>query len=146
MRRYADRNLAEIDVLESIKVQVRPPTFVPTYVRSCVPTYHVVLLLRIPRVRTCVHSYLRTTLAKVHRVRFRGGLVFEAHRLCASLDSRLESNNKEEKRCTRAPQSRRAQAVSSRLLSSPLVSSLSPGSRDPRAGARDRQVPGAPSY
>ena len=28
--------------------------------------------------------------------RFRGGLVFKAHRLCASLNSRLESNNKEE--------------------------------------------------
>ena len=28
--------------------------------------------------------------------RSRGGLVFEAHRLCASLNSRLESNNEEE--------------------------------------------------
>jgi len=28
--------------------------------------------------------------------RFRGGLVFEAHRLCVSLDSRLESNKEEE--------------------------------------------------
>jgi len=29
--------------------------------------------------------------------RFRGGLVFKAHRLCASLNSRLESNKEEEK-------------------------------------------------
>ena len=29
--------------------------------------------------------------------RFRGGLVFKAHRLCVSLNSRLESNNAEEK-------------------------------------------------
>ena len=29
--------------------------------------------------------------------RFRGGLVFEAHRLCVSLNSRLESNKEEEK-------------------------------------------------
>jgi len=28
--------------------------------------------------------------------RFRGGLVFKAHRLCVSLNSRLESNNEEE--------------------------------------------------
>ena len=28
--------------------------------------------------------------------RFRGGLVFEAHRLCVSLNSRLESNKEEE--------------------------------------------------
>jgi len=28
--------------------------------------------------------------------RFRGGLVFKAHRLCLSLNSRLESNNEEE--------------------------------------------------
>jgi len=28
--------------------------------------------------------------------RFRGGLVFKAHRLCASLNSRLESNKEEE--------------------------------------------------
>ena len=27
---------------------------------------------------------------------FRGGLVFKAHRLCVSLNSRLESNNEEE--------------------------------------------------
>jgi len=30
--------------------------------------------------------------------RFRGGLVFKAHRLCVSLNSRLESNNEEKKR------------------------------------------------
>jgi len=29
--------------------------------------------------------------------RFRGGLVFKAHRLCVSLNSRLESNQEEEK-------------------------------------------------
>ena len=29
--------------------------------------------------------------------RFRGGLVFKAHRLCVSLNSRLESNKEEEK-------------------------------------------------
>jgi len=29
--------------------------------------------------------------------RFRGGLVFKAHRLCVSLNSRLESNKTEEK-------------------------------------------------
>ena len=29
--------------------------------------------------------------------RFRGGLVFKAHRLCVSLNSRLESNTEEEK-------------------------------------------------
>jgi len=28
--------------------------------------------------------------------RFRGGLIFEAHRLCVSLNSRLESNKEEE--------------------------------------------------
>ena len=30
--------------------------------------------------------------------RFRGGLVFKAHRLCVSLNSRLESNKEEERR------------------------------------------------
>ena len=30
--------------------------------------------------------------------RFRGGLVFKAHRVCVSLNSRLESNKEEEKR------------------------------------------------
>ena len=29
-------------------------------------------------------------------LRFQGGLVFEAHRLCVSLNSRLESNKEEE--------------------------------------------------
>ena len=35
----------------------------------------------------------------LHRnvLRFRGGLVFKAHRRCVSLNSRLESNNEEEK-------------------------------------------------
>ena len=32
----------------------------------------------------------------VTRQRFRGGLVFKAHRLCASLNSTLESNKEEE--------------------------------------------------
>ena len=31
--------------------------------------------------------------------RFRGGLVFKAHRLCVSLNSRLESNKDEEEGC-----------------------------------------------
>ena len=31
--------------------------------------------------------------------RFRGGLVFKAHRLCVSLNSRLESNKEEVVRC-----------------------------------------------
>ena len=30
--------------------------------------------------------------------RFRGGLAFKAHRLCVSLNSRLESNNEEDKK------------------------------------------------
>ena len=30
--------------------------------------------------------------------RFRGGLVFKAHRLCVSLNSRLESNKEEKKK------------------------------------------------
>ena len=33
--------------------------------------------------------------------RFRGGLVFKAHRLCVSLNSRLESNKEEEETCTK---------------------------------------------
>ena len=33
--------------------------------------------------------------------RFRGGLVFKAHRLCASLNSRLASNKEEEERYLR---------------------------------------------
>ena len=35
--------------------------------------------------------------------RFRGGLVFKAHRLCVSLNSRLESNNEEKKRSSTPP-------------------------------------------
>jgi len=31
--------------------------------------------------------------------RFRGGLVFKAHRLCVSLNSRLETKKEEEKNC-----------------------------------------------
>ena len=39
-----------------------------------------------------------------HRAqRFRGGLVFQAHRLCASLNSRLESSNEEEEKMPQAP-------------------------------------------
>ena len=36
----------------------------------------------------------------LHRTvqRFRGGIVFKAHRLCVSLNSRMESNQKEEKK------------------------------------------------
>jgi len=34
--------------------------------------------------------------------RFRGGLVFKAHRICVSLNSRLESNNEEEKKWSHA--------------------------------------------
>jgi len=34
----------------------------------------------------------------VRSLRFRGGLVFKAHRLCVSLDSRLESSKEEEKK------------------------------------------------
>ena len=37
-------------------------------------------------------------LDQVNVQRFRGGLVFQAHRLCVSLNSRLESNKEEEKR------------------------------------------------
>ena len=38
-------------------------------------------------------------LAHLHLQRFRGGLVFKAHRLCVSLNSRLESNKEEESTC-----------------------------------------------
>jgi len=34
---------------------------------------------------------------------FRGGLVFKVHRLCVSLNSRLESNKEEEKVATGQP-------------------------------------------
>ena len=42
----------------------------------------------------------RTREQLLHRnvLRFRGGLVFKAHRLCVSLNSRLESNKEEERR------------------------------------------------
>jgi len=36
--------------------------------------------------------------------RFRGGLVFKAHRLCVSLNSRLESNKEEEEEAGLYPQ------------------------------------------
>ena len=36
-------------------------------------------------------------LLHINVQRFRGGLVFKAHRHCASLNSRLESNKEEEK-------------------------------------------------
>ena len=35
--------------------------------------------------------------------RFQGGLLLEAHRLCVSLNSRLESNEEEEKFLGRTP-------------------------------------------
>ena len=35
--------------------------------------------------------------------RFRGGLVFKAHRLCVSLNSRLESESNKEEKSTSAP-------------------------------------------
>jgi len=35
-------------------------------------------------------------MARYQLLRFRGGLVFKAHRLCVSLNSRLESNKEEE--------------------------------------------------
>jgi len=39
-----------------------------------------------------------------HRqLRFRGGLAFKAHRLCASLNSRLESNKEETKKHRQLP-------------------------------------------
>jgi len=39
---------------------------------------------------------LQTALTEKDVQRFRGGLVFKAHRLCVSLNSRLESNKEEE--------------------------------------------------
>ena len=42
-------------------------------------------------VRTCI-----SRLQGSGSVRFRGGLVFKAHRLCVSLNSRLESDKEEE--------------------------------------------------
>ena len=41
-------------------------------------------------------AHLREQLLHRSVQRFRGGLVFKAHRLCVSLDSRLESNKEEE--------------------------------------------------
>ena len=38
----------------------------------------------------------RNQLLYINVQRFRGGLVFKAHRLCVSLNSRLESGNEEE--------------------------------------------------
>ena len=37
-------------------------------------------------------------LLHINVLRFRGGLVLKAHRLCVSLNSRLESNKEEEER------------------------------------------------
>jgi len=39
---------------------------------------------------------IRVQLLHRNVQRFRGGLVFKAHRLCVSLNSRLESNKEEE--------------------------------------------------
>ena len=43
-------------------------------------------------------THLQATFGAVHRnvQRFRGGLVLKAHRLCVSLNSRLQSNEEEE--------------------------------------------------
>ena len=43
----------------------------------------------------CSTDVLDARLA--HHLRFRGGLVFKAHRLCVALNSRLQSNEEEEK-------------------------------------------------
>ena len=48
--------------------------------------------------------------------RFRGGLVFKAHRLCVSLTSRLESNKEEECQVSKAPLATRS--CPSRMLHS----------------------------
>ena len=55
---------------------------------------------RFPKSET-VHPRTETLL--LHRIvqRFRGGLVFSAHRLCVSLNSRLESNKEEEEEDTK---------------------------------------------
>ena len=44
------------------------------------------------------HVNARDRAALKSRPLFRGGLVFKAHILCASLNSRLESNTEEEKK------------------------------------------------
>ena len=43
--------------------------------------------------------------------RFRGGLVFKAHRLCASLNSRLESNEEEEEGTLNTSENRFAKLI-----------------------------------
>ena len=43
--------------------------------------------------------------------RFRGGLVFEAHRLCVSLNSRLEINKEEKKSLTVTAGTRRGKSA-----------------------------------
>jgi len=50
--------------------------------------------------RTVASSRTRVLTRLLHRSvqRFRGGLVFKAHILCVSLNSRLESNQEEEKK------------------------------------------------
>jgi len=45
-------------------------------------------------------SPLKPHTAIINVQRFRGGLVFKAHRLCVSLNSRLESDKEEERRHT----------------------------------------------
>ena len=40
----------------------------------------------------------RATLTSLHARLFRGGLVFKAHRLCISLNSRLASDTEEEEK------------------------------------------------
>ena len=42
-------------------------------------------------------EYLAAMERSPHVKRFRGGLAFKAHRLCVSLNFRLESNKEEEK-------------------------------------------------
>ena len=53
------------------------------------------------RLTASVRDLTRKVLPKekllhINLQRFRGGLVFKAHRLCVSLNSRLESNKEEE--------------------------------------------------
>ena len=59
--------------------------------------------LRVPRGRAAKGTgaapphHCQENMAHIgHVQRFRGGLVFKAHRLCVSLNSRLESNKEEE--------------------------------------------------
>ena len=56
-----------------------------------------------PFIKSQLRALCGDNLAELDRVhrnvkRFRGGLVFKAHRLCVSLNSRLESNTEEEDR------------------------------------------------